>query len=231
MENLIMIIYKTINLINGKIYVGQDTHNDPNYYGSGKILCYAIKKYGKENFKKEIICECESQEELNEKEIFWITELNAQDKSIGYNIANGGYACGGNRKDTKHSEETKRKISKAKTGIPWGKHSEETKRKMSEAAKGRKFSEEHKRKLSEARRNRIISKETRKKTSITSKGKINIKKYLIEDPEGNIHETTNGLGAFCREYNLHRAHMSHTQKNGKTYKGWKIIQNLSNKKK
>ena len=33
-----MIIYKTINLLNGKVYVGKDEKNNPNYYGSGKIL-------------------------------------------------------------------------------------------------------------------------------------------------------------------------------------------------
>ncbi len=40
-----MIIYKTTNTINGKIYVGQDTRNLPKYLGSGKLLHKAIKKY------------------------------------------------------------------------------------------------------------------------------------------------------------------------------------------
>jgi hypothetical protein len=38
-----MIIYKTTNLINQKFYVGKDTHNNPNYYGSGKRLKLAIQ--------------------------------------------------------------------------------------------------------------------------------------------------------------------------------------------
>lgn len=50
-----IVIYKTTNLINNKIYVGKDSHNDSNYFGSGTILVKAIKKYGKENFKKEIL--------------------------------------------------------------------------------------------------------------------------------------------------------------------------------
>lgn len=33
-----MIIYKTTNIINGKIYIGQDSNNNPKYIGSGKIL-------------------------------------------------------------------------------------------------------------------------------------------------------------------------------------------------
>ena len=49
-----MIIYKTTNLVNGKIYIGQDSNNNPNYLGSGKLLKYAISKYGIENFKLSI---------------------------------------------------------------------------------------------------------------------------------------------------------------------------------
>jgi group I intron endonuclease len=85
-----MIIYKITNLINGKIYIGQDKHNRPSYYGSGKIINLAILKYGRDNFKKEIIDTAVSKEELNEKEIYWISFYNSRDKSIGYNLAAGG---------------------------------------------------------------------------------------------------------------------------------------------
>lgn len=83
-----MVIYKTINIINGRFYVGQDSKNNPNYLGSGLVLNKAIKKYGIENFKKEIIEYCSSKEELNNREKFWIFELSAT--TLGYNIANGG---------------------------------------------------------------------------------------------------------------------------------------------
>jgi hypothetical protein len=65
-----MIIYKTTNLINGKIYIGKDSKNNSKYLGSGLLLKRAILKYGKENFKKEILEECSSIEELNQREIF-----------------------------------------------------------------------------------------------------------------------------------------------------------------
>jgi len=83
-----MIIYKTTNLVNGKFYIGKDEKNNPNYLGSGKILKIAIKKYGTENFKKEILEECNNKKELNEKEKYWITTLSAT--TLGYNIAEGG---------------------------------------------------------------------------------------------------------------------------------------------
>ena len=81
------IIYKTTNLINGKIYVGQDSFNNVEYFGSGKIIKQAIEKYGKENFKKEILEKCSSREELDERETFWIQELKSHDREIGYNIS------------------------------------------------------------------------------------------------------------------------------------------------
>ena len=67
-----MIIYKTTNLINGKFYVGKDASNNPNYYGSGLLLAKAIKKYGKENFKKEILLQCQSRDHKNILQKYWI---------------------------------------------------------------------------------------------------------------------------------------------------------------
>ena len=84
-----MIIYKTTNLLNGRFYIGKDKFNNPNYLGSGKILSNAIKCYGKENFKKEILEHCETYEQMSEREVFWINELNSIYPN-GYNIASGG---------------------------------------------------------------------------------------------------------------------------------------------
>ena len=95
----VMIIYKTTNLINGKFYIGQDSNNNPEYYGSGLNLKRAINKYGRENFLKEIIEYCPTKQELNQRECYWIKETKAQE--LGYNIAEGGH--GG----LTYSEETK----------------------------------------------------------------------------------------------------------------------------
>lgn len=85
-----MIIYKTTNLINGKIYIGQDKKNNPSYYGSGLKLIKAIKKYGRENFKKDILEECTDENHMNEREGYWIKYHNSTDRKIGYNISEGG---------------------------------------------------------------------------------------------------------------------------------------------
>ena len=64
------LVYKTTNLVNGKIYIGKhETDNlDDGYLGSGKILRKAIEKYGEQNFKREILFECSTREEMNAKE-------------------------------------------------------------------------------------------------------------------------------------------------------------------
>ena len=67
-------IYKITNLINGKIYIGQHTTSnlDDGYMGSGKILMRAIKKYGVENFRKEIQGFYEDIDELNYMERLFV---------------------------------------------------------------------------------------------------------------------------------------------------------------
>jgi len=106
-----MVIYKTTNLINGTIYVGQDSKNNPDYLGSGKVLKRAINKYGIENFTKEILESCDSKSELDEREIYWIDKLSAT--TIGYNIALGG---GGGDTYSNMSDEDK-KVNRRKKSI------------------------------------------------------------------------------------------------------------------
>lgn len=86
-------IYITTNIINNKIYVGQHTakmFEPEKYIGSGLELLRAIEKYGKENFKNELLCECFSREELDEKEKYYINLYNSTNKNVGYNINIGG---------------------------------------------------------------------------------------------------------------------------------------------
>lgn len=83
-------VYKIVNTINGKIYVGQKKGmptDSENYYGSGMLIKRAIEKYGIQQFKKEILCLCFTQDELNRQETFWIQELKAYDRNLGYNIS------------------------------------------------------------------------------------------------------------------------------------------------
>lgn len=182
-----MIIYRAINRVNGKSYIGQTIRSlddrIKSHIKSSKKPKYqfhkAIAKYGIDKFDWEILCECSSMNELNDKECQYIIEYDTF--KSGYNANLGG-------KNSKHSIETINKISKSnrkpkskehinnmkvaltgrslsavhKRNISKGlcgnsnalgyKHSEETKRKVSIASTGRVISDETKQKLREANR-------------------------------------------------------------------------------
>lgn len=92
-------VYKITNIINGKSYIGQsinihkrwkreiDDSNNINSRCYDYPLMRAFRKYGVNNFKFEIIEECEK-EELNQKEIYWIDYFNTFFN--GYNQTLGG---------------------------------------------------------------------------------------------------------------------------------------------
>lgn len=87
-----MFVYRTTNLINGKIYIGQHSTNDltDGYKGSGLLISKAFKKYGKINFQFDIIEFSESRESLDHLEKNLIKEQEALNNNIGYNLHQGG---------------------------------------------------------------------------------------------------------------------------------------------
>ena len=112
-----MYIYKTTNLINGKVYIGKSEKEfTTEYLGSGVLLAKAINKYGKENFKVELIEECDTPDTLNDREKFWIAEHMGDNC---YNIAEGGTGGNtlGNHPNKKaHYESISKKISETLKG-------------------------------------------------------------------------------------------------------------------
>ena len=175
-----MIIYKTTNLVNNKFYIGQDSNNNINYLGSGTLLIKAINKYGKENFRKEVIELCSSKKELDEREIFWIKTLNATNRNIAYNIREGG--GGGPLTDN-----TKALISQALTGRIFSKEHKENISKNHYDASGPAnpmFGKKHSKEIVEASRKRATgkkaNKETKLKMSKANQGKLNSNAKLSE---------------------------------------------------
>jgi group I intron endonuclease len=173
-------IYKTTNLLNGKIYIGQSYKDDEKYLGSGKFLKRAIKKYGIENFKKEILEKCSPDKNtLDEREKYWINHYKSTDKKIGYNISIGGQS--GWMSGLHHSSITKEKISesgrKEKNHFYGKHHTDITKEKISQSLKkSEKFqlsssNKERRQKISEAMSKRVVSEETKKKLSEAQKGR------------------------------------------------------------
>lgn len=174
-------IYKITNKLNGKVYIGQSIDIDTRWIQhinakDNFAIHNAIKKYGKENFKFEVLLECPV-DMLNVWERDMIALYNCISPN-GYNLTDGGGRCKYSeetrlkiseaRKGMHLSEEHKRKIGNAQRGIP---HSEETRRKTSESMKGRRLSEETKIKISNARKGIHFSEETKHKLSEALKGK------------------------------------------------------------
>lgn len=106
MKNEYFIVYETTNLINGKKYRGIHRTKNLNdrYLGSGFAFKCAIRKYGEDNFKKEILEFCNSYNELLEREKFYVDDDWIKDKNT-YNLKTGGQSAG------ILSEESKKKIS------------------------------------------------------------------------------------------------------------------------
>lgn len=84
-------VYKIINLINNKIYVGVHITDklDDVYFGSGKNIKRAIKKYGLNNFKKEYISICKNAVDMYKMESKIVNEEFITDTNT-YNIVKGG---------------------------------------------------------------------------------------------------------------------------------------------
>jgi group I intron endonuclease len=97
-----MIIYKATNKINGKIYIGKTmttlkrrmSEHKRRSKNSNMYFHNAIRKYGIENFDFCILCECNNVNDLNLKEIELIKQYNSRNRSVGYNLSNGGEGMG-----------------------------------------------------------------------------------------------------------------------------------------
>lgn len=138
-------IYKIINTINNKIYIGKTVKQIKHrfqshcYYAlkreSPTHLHRAIRKYGRDNFIFEEIETCK-ESILSEREIYWIAEL-----SPDYNMTLGGEGMLG----YKFTDEQKKRSSESRKGLNVGednhfygrKHTTETRKAISKKLKGR----------------------------------------------------------------------------------------------
>lgn len=130
------VVYKTVNTVNGKIYVGVHSTKNINdgYLGSNLLLQYDIHAFGKEKFLKEIIQVCDDRASALKLEGEIVDQSFVDDPNT-YNIR-----CGNN----KNSRQINEKIAKYRTGKAL---SEETKSKIAKSQTGKKHSEETKKKL------------------------------------------------------------------------------------
>ena len=104
---MIFYIYQYTNLINNKIYIGQTNNIDrrvrehksnafnPKSVNYNNIIHKAIRKYGYDNFKIEILETLQdvNYDIVNEREQYWIKERKSLITQNGYNILEGGKNC------------------------------------------------------------------------------------------------------------------------------------------
>lgn len=197
-------IYCITNLVNGKNYFGQRTFNTSGtakstladmYWGSGKLIRQAQKKYGLQNFKKEIIIEgMFTKDELDRFERCAIAIARLVGKAE-YNIANGGQGWD-SEEARKYGALANRKIVSEKLKERWKNLSDEELLKRGLAIKegqskanfdhrtwsGRKHTDEQKRKMSEKAKLRTGSKNSSFGKVWWTNGKENIKAETC--PEG-----------------------------------------------
>jgi group I intron endonuclease len=140
-----ILIYKITNSVNGKVYIGLTTTSlkkrmSNHVRHSRKIkpnqrIHQAIAKHGKENFLIEQIDFSKTEQEANDREIYWIEHYNSTQYEKGYNMSKGG---SGSKKVQAHrdsmTEQQKKDMTKnanlSKTGM---KESAESKKLKSDA--------------------------------------------------------------------------------------------------
>lgn len=161
-------IYRIKNKLNDKMYIGQTKRSIEQRFKehvwNKSLVGLAIIKYGAENFEVEIIEECDTQEQLDEREKFWIAFFNCMVPN-GYNLTRGGRGAKGYH------------------------HTLEAKLKISEKKKGHEVSPLTRKKVSAARTGKKDSIETRKKKSAKLKGNQR-RKGIPHTPEEKMKMST-----------------------------------------
>ena len=174
-------VYQIINIVNSKCYVGsavdvyhrwwQHKNNLNKRCHANRHLQSAWLKYGESNFKFEVL------EKVQPKKLLVIEQkymdaYQSADHNKGYNINPKAE----NSLGVKRSEETKRKLSLLKKGIPTGRKPTEKMMKIiaacGKAKKGTHMSDAQKQKISKAQKGKVVSEYTKIKMSAAQKGRV-----------------------------------------------------------
>lgn len=219
-------IYKITNLLNNKCYIGSaidikhrwKVHQRflKNSKHHSILLQRAYDKYGKENFKYEIIDYVSSPKNLIKYEQLWLNEVKPE-----YNVCKNAGSCLG----VKRSEEVKNKLSESKKNSPYTTNQIEH---MASLKRGTHLSDEQKKQISERHKGKKMRPRTNEE--IENCRKAAIKRFegqklenhpnakLTWDIVRNIRkEKLKGfsLSLLAEKYNVKRAAI------------WKVVKNYS----
>jgi group I intron endonuclease len=215
-------IYKFVNLINNKVYIGYTSNwanrlleHQNRYAKQDTAFYYAIRKHGWNNFAYEVIYQSLDKAHTHKiMEEYFIREYDSHiDEGHGYNMSYGGDGNNG------YCAETRFKMGSANRGKTRGPHSDDTKQKIGLANSIKKRTIEEKQHLSNINLGKKQSLETILKHS---------KSYIVISPEGKSTTIVN-LSQFCRDNNLNQGAMAAIARGKLTqHKGW--VCHLSTKK-
>ncbi len=186
--------YMLRNKVNGKVYVGgayeSFTRRKKKHYidlrGNKHFnmhLQRAWNKYGEQAFEWIILERCHPKlvEETEQK---YLNLYEAGNHNLCYNVNPKART----RKGATVSEESKAKISAAKTGVYRGPHSKEHKANISKSNKGRKRTEQARKNVSEGNRRRFSTVESR-----IEHGKSQQKRFQRKEERGKISKAVTNL--------------------------------------
>ncbi len=164
-----------------------------------------------------VVLEDVTNENCDAREQYYISRLRSEGVTL-LNLADGGEGGKG------HTAETIRTAVETRLRNGSTPRSAATRSKISAARKGNPLTAEHRAALRKGwKRTPEQLKTSSQKAALTSKGKINTKRYVCVDPDGTEHLTDCGLTLFCEQYGL-QAPCLHKVLSGDRphHKGWTI---------
>jgi group I intron endonuclease len=238
-------IYSITNKIDGKKYVGKTknfarrkTYHLSEFNSSQKRpscnrhLYRAVKKYGIQNFKFEILESFDQLDEsnLSERELFWMGELGTLSREHGYNLrSDSSTRCFVHEETRKLLSEKNKGAGNPNAGNYW---SDKKKGKMSEAAKNRHssgsfYGEEWRKKISDA--SKLMWKDEQLKAQMAEKVRLKKLKYNFEQytKSGELIEVWSDIASILAENPSYKWQNIYSVCNGykKSYMGfvWKKV--------
>ena len=213
-------IYMILNTITGMMYIGQTKYTAEKRYKehihialhkkNNLRLYNSMRKYGVENFEMTVLETDVPENQLDEKEKYYISKFRTFEN--GYNNTKGG----GGVRGYHHSAETRKKMGRAISASMWKINTPERTEKIKAAQKGRKFTEEHKQHIKESIKDRHgtnnsfygkhHTEETKKIWTL-----INTKYDVIQIKDGsivNIFTSVKEAALFCLENGYTSAKLS-----------------------
>ena len=153
------LVYAICSRTSGLVYVGKTInlqkrlreHRTGAFRGYRSYLANAIRKHGWGDFVVVVLSQDISETRAFALERLWITDLNLQDSTFGYNLTAGGEGTSGHVV----SSETRQKMAKQRG---W-RHGEAARLRISLSKQGRHLTEEHRLTLSKAHRGKKFTKE------------------------------------------------------------------------